>query len=62
MPVGQLVRPEEVASLMVFLAGASGFTGACMHLNGGLLMSSHHVADLIQRLAAETRHRRSPDD
>ena len=39
MPVGRLVRPEEVANLMVFLAGASGFTGACMHLNGGLLMS-----------------------
>jgi hypothetical protein len=39
MPVGRLVCPEEVANLMVLLAGASGFTGACMHLNGGLLMS-----------------------
>jgi 3-oxoacyl-[acyl-carrier protein] reductase len=39
MPAGRLVRPEEVANLMVFLAGESGFTGACMHLNGGLLMS-----------------------
>jgi NAD(P)-dependent dehydrogenase (short-subunit alcohol dehydrogenase family) len=25
MPVGRLVRPEEVANLMVFLAGAEWF-------------------------------------
>jgi NAD(P)-dependent dehydrogenase (short-subunit alcohol dehydrogenase family) len=35
MPVGRLVRPEEVANLMVFLAWRSGFTGACKHLTGG---------------------------
>jgi NAD(P)-dependent dehydrogenase (short-subunit alcohol dehydrogenase family) len=38
MPIGRLVQPAEVASLVVYLTGATGFTGACVHLNGGLLM------------------------
>jgi NAD(P)-dependent dehydrogenase (short-subunit alcohol dehydrogenase family) len=39
MPIGRLVRPDEVADLVTYLASATGYTGACVHLNGGLLMS-----------------------
>ena len=28
----------EVARLVVFLSNETGFTGSCVHLNGGLLM------------------------
>ncbi|MET0698714.1 MAG: SDR family oxidoreductase [Mycobacterium sp.] len=39
MPTGRLVRPDEVADLVVFLAGANSFTGECVQINGGMLMS-----------------------
>jgi len=39
MPTGRLVRPAEVADLVVFLAGARSFTGECVQINGGMLMS-----------------------
>ncbi|CAN5372736.1 SDR family oxidoreductase [soil metagenome] len=39
MPTGRLVRPGEVADLVVFLAGAKSFTGECVQINGGMLMS-----------------------
>jgi 3-oxoacyl-[acyl-carrier protein] reductase len=39
MPTGRLVQPAEVAELVVFLAGASSFTGECVQINGGMLMS-----------------------
>ncbi len=39
MPTGRLVRPDEVADLVVFLAGAKSFTGECVQINGGMLMS-----------------------
>jgi NAD(P)-dependent dehydrogenase (short-subunit alcohol dehydrogenase family) len=39
MPTGRLVHPAEVADLVVFLAGASSFTGECVQINGGMLMS-----------------------
>jgi NAD(P)-dependent dehydrogenase (short-subunit alcohol dehydrogenase family) len=39
MPTGRLVQPAEVADLIVFLAGASSFTGECVQINGGMLMS-----------------------
>jgi NAD(P)-dependent dehydrogenase (short-subunit alcohol dehydrogenase family) len=38
IPIGRLVQPDEVAGLVTYLASATGFTGACVHLNGGLLM------------------------
>ncbi|MCW2942871.1 MAG: hypothetical protein JWN00_5856 [Actinomycetia bacterium] len=38
MPIGRLIRPGEVAGLVTYLASTTGFTGACMHLNGGMLM------------------------
>jgi NAD(P)-dependent dehydrogenase (short-subunit alcohol dehydrogenase family) len=39
MPTGRLVRPDEVADLVVFLARAKSFTGECVQINGGMLMS-----------------------
>lgn len=39
MPTGRLVLPAEVADLVVFLAGARSFTGECVQINGGMLMS-----------------------
>ncbi|MDP9164940.1 MAG: SDR family oxidoreductase, partial [Actinomycetota bacterium] len=39
MPTGRLVQPAEVAELIVFLAGARSFTGECVQINGGMLMS-----------------------
>jgi NAD(P)-dependent dehydrogenase (short-subunit alcohol dehydrogenase family) len=39
MPTGRLVQPAEVADLVVFLAGARSFTGECVQINGGMLMS-----------------------
>jgi NAD(P)-dependent dehydrogenase (short-subunit alcohol dehydrogenase family) len=39
MPTGRLVQPAEVADLVVFLAGAKSFTGECVQINGGMLMS-----------------------
>jgi NAD(P)-dependent dehydrogenase (short-subunit alcohol dehydrogenase family) len=38
MPVGRILTPGEVARLAVFLSNETGFTGSCVHLNGGLLM------------------------
>jgi NAD(P)-dependent dehydrogenase (short-subunit alcohol dehydrogenase family) len=39
MPTGRLVQPAEVADVIVFLAGAKSFTGECVQINGGMLMS-----------------------
>ena len=39
MPTGRMVQPTEVAELVVFLAGAKSFTGECVQINGGMLMS-----------------------
>lgn len=39
MPTGRLVQPAEVADLIVFLAKATSFTGECVQINGGMLMS-----------------------
>ena len=39
MPIGRLVQAAEVADLVVFLAAASSFTGECVQINGGMLMS-----------------------
>ena len=39
MPIGRLVAPDEVAGLVVFLAGSRAITGECVQINGGMLMS-----------------------
>jgi NAD(P)-dependent dehydrogenase (short-subunit alcohol dehydrogenase family) len=38
IPIGRILDPEEVGRLVVFLAGETGFTGSCIHLNGGSLL------------------------
>jgi len=38
IPIGRILDPAEVARLVVFLANETGFTGSCLHQNGGLLM------------------------
>jgi NAD(P)-dependent dehydrogenase (short-subunit alcohol dehydrogenase family) len=39
MPSGRLVSPAEVADVIVFLSAAESFTGECVQINGGMLMS-----------------------
>jgi len=39
MPIARLVQPTEVADVVRFLAGARSFTGECIQVNGGMLMS-----------------------
>ena len=39
MPIGRLVDPAEVAASVAFLAGSAAFTGECIQVNGGMLMS-----------------------
>jgi NAD(P)-dependent dehydrogenase (short-subunit alcohol dehydrogenase family) len=39
MPTGRLVQPAEVADLIVYLSKATSFTGECVQINGGMLMS-----------------------
>jgi NAD(P)-dependent dehydrogenase (short-subunit alcohol dehydrogenase family) len=38
IPLGRILAPEEVAELLVFLTHQTGFTGSCIHLNGGGLL------------------------
>ena len=38
IPIGRILDPAEVARLVVYLGGARGFTGSCVHLNGGGLL------------------------
>ncbi|AKK29305.1 SDR family NAD(P)-dependent oxidoreductase [Mycobacterium sp. EPa45] len=39
IPIGRLIQPGEVAGVVRFLAGARSFTGECVQVNGGMLMS-----------------------
>lgn len=39
IPIGRILDPAEVARLVVFLANETGFTGSCIHQNGGFLMA-----------------------
>jgi 3-oxoacyl-[acyl-carrier protein] reductase len=39
MPIGRLVAPGEVAASVSFLADSAAFTGECIQINGGMLMS-----------------------
>jgi NAD(P)-dependent dehydrogenase (short-subunit alcohol dehydrogenase family) len=38
IPIGRVLLPEEVARFVVFLSDETGYTGACLHLNGGTLL------------------------
>jgi NAD(P)-dependent dehydrogenase (short-subunit alcohol dehydrogenase family) len=38
IPIGRIIEPAEVARLLVYLAGETGFTGSCLHINGGSLL------------------------
>jgi len=38
IPMGRILDPREVARLVVYLAGETGFTGSCVHMNGGALL------------------------
>ena len=37
-PIGRILEPAEIARLLSYLAGETGYTGACIHLNGGKVM------------------------
>lgn len=39
MPIGRLIAPGEVAASVAFLAGSAAYTGECVQVNGGMLMS-----------------------
>jgi NAD(P)-dependent dehydrogenase (short-subunit alcohol dehydrogenase family) len=38
IPIGRILEPTETARLIRYLAGETGYTGACIHLNGGKVM------------------------
>ena len=37
MPIGRILQPEEIARVIVYLASETGYTGACINMNGGLV-------------------------
>jgi NAD(P)-dependent dehydrogenase (short-subunit alcohol dehydrogenase family) len=38
IPIGRILDPTEIARLVVYLSSETGYTGACIHLNGGFLL------------------------
>jgi NAD(P)-dependent dehydrogenase (short-subunit alcohol dehydrogenase family) len=40
VPLGRMMRPEEIASMAVYLASplASGITGQSIHMDGGMVL------------------------
>jgi NAD(P)-dependent dehydrogenase (short-subunit alcohol dehydrogenase family) len=38
IPLARILPPAEVAAVLVFLANQPGFTGSCLHVNGGGLL------------------------
>jgi NAD(P)-dependent dehydrogenase (short-subunit alcohol dehydrogenase family) len=38
IPIGRVLAPEEIARLIRYLAHETGYTGCCIHLNGGKVM------------------------
>ncbi len=38
IPIGRILEPTETARLIRYLAGETGYTGACIHFNGGKVM------------------------
>ena len=38
VPIGRVLEPAEISRLICYLAGETGYTGSCIHLNGGRAM------------------------
>ncbi len=38
VPIGRILEPAEISRLICYLAGETGYTGSCVHLNGGRAM------------------------
>jgi NAD(P)-dependent dehydrogenase (short-subunit alcohol dehydrogenase family) len=38
IPIGRILQPAEIARLVSYLASETGYTGSCVHLNGGLVL------------------------
>jgi NAD(P)-dependent dehydrogenase (short-subunit alcohol dehydrogenase family) len=38
VPIGRVLEPAEISRLICYLADETGYTGACLHLNGGRAM------------------------
>jgi len=38
VPIGRVLEPAEISRLVCYLADETGYTGACLHLNGGRAM------------------------
>jgi NAD(P)-dependent dehydrogenase (short-subunit alcohol dehydrogenase family) len=38
IPIGRILHPSEIARLVVYLSSETGYTGACIHLNGGFVL------------------------
>jgi len=38
IPIGRILAPAEIARLIRYLAHETGYTGSCIHLNGGKVM------------------------
>jgi NAD(P)-dependent dehydrogenase (short-subunit alcohol dehydrogenase family) len=38
IPIGRILEPAEVGRLVTYLASETGYTGSCVHLNGGMLL------------------------
>jgi NAD(P)-dependent dehydrogenase (short-subunit alcohol dehydrogenase family) len=38
VPIGRVLEPAEISRLIRYLADETGYTGACLHLNGGRAM------------------------
>jgi NAD(P)-dependent dehydrogenase (short-subunit alcohol dehydrogenase family) len=38
IPIGRILQPAEIARLVSYLALETGYTGSCVHLNGGMVL------------------------
>jgi 3-oxoacyl-[acyl-carrier protein] reductase len=38
VPIGRVLEPAEISRLICYLANETGYTGSCVHLNGGRAM------------------------
>ena len=57
MPLGRIGRPEDIASMILFLASAAAewVTGQCFYVDGGQsLVALPPYIDLVERLLGGT--------